>query len=252
MTTAILRLPYRIASLPRLSLIVRAGLAARGSIGAGLAVKAGGAAAVPSWWLVAGKTCIAAYQPKGAGSLPLSYVNLANPGTYDAAPGVAPTWASATGWTGNGSTMYLDTGWTPEADQSKSILIRYSGYTSGADIALSSIYIISGTLQSFGIIRSNANTAYFRNGSQLPVTITGQTAGVLAVAGNKAYINGVDGGISISSDSNAFSGTLPILAGWNNGSIGNYFAGSVQAVAIYSDTLTAGEVAVVSAAMAAL
>ena len=32
-----------------------------------------------------------AYQPKGAASLAASYFNLANPGTYNAAPGTAPS-----------------------------------------------------------------------------------------------------------------------------------------------------------------
>ena len=55
------------------------------------------AAAAAGWWVVVGKTCIAAYQPKGAASLAASYVNLQQPGTYDAAPGVAPTWAAGGG-----------------------------------------------------------------------------------------------------------------------------------------------------------
>jgi hypothetical protein len=72
------------------------------------------AAAVP-WWLaggVAAANAIAVYQPKGAADLAASYVNLANPGTYDAAPGTAPTFDAATGWTFNGSTQYLTTGVT--------------------------------------------------------------------------------------------------------------------------------------------
>ncbi len=62
-----------------------------------------------AWWLSGGisaANCIAAYQPKGAADLAASYVNLANPGTYNAAPGVAPTWAAADGWT-FGGTNYL-------------------------------------------------------------------------------------------------------------------------------------------------
>jgi len=58
MTTTTLRLPGRIERLPQLRRIVRGGLAARGSIGAGLAAKAGGAAAwsptlltsLSGWW----------------------------------------------------------------------------------------------------------------------------------------------------------------------------------------------------------
>ena len=44
MTTTTLRLPPRLERLPQLRRIVRGGLAARGSVGAGLAAKAGGAA----------------------------------------------------------------------------------------------------------------------------------------------------------------------------------------------------------------
>jgi hypothetical protein len=62
------------------------------------ALLGGGRRATP-WWYVAGQTCVAAYQPIGAPSLAASYVILANPGTYDAAPGVAPTFDAATGWT---------------------------------------------------------------------------------------------------------------------------------------------------------
>lgn len=62
----------------------------------------GGAASPPAaapWYLAGGApTPIAVYQPKGAASLAASYVNLANPGTYDAAADVpgygAPTWTT--------------------------------------------------------------------------------------------------------------------------------------------------------------
>ena len=48
---------------------------------------------------------------KGAASLAASYINLANPGTYDAAPGTAPSFDTATGWTfAAASSQYLTTG----------------------------------------------------------------------------------------------------------------------------------------------
>ena len=65
-----------------------------------LGVTANGAA---RWYLAGGisaSACVAAYQPKGSTSLAASYTNLNSPGTYNAAPGVAPTWAVAT-WTGS-------------------------------------------------------------------------------------------------------------------------------------------------------
>ncbi len=47
-------------------------------------------AAASTWWDNNGAIsgCVAAYQPKGAADLAASYVNLANSGTYNAAPGV--------------------------------------------------------------------------------------------------------------------------------------------------------------------
>lgn len=73
-------------------------------------------AAAAGWWQVAGQTCAAAYQPIGAASLAASYVNLANPGTYNAAPGVAPTLAAG-GWSFDGLTQYLTTGIVPPISQ---------------------------------------------------------------------------------------------------------------------------------------
>ena len=87
----------------------------------------GQAAAVVPWYLSGGilaANCIAAYQPKGAASLAASYVNLANPGTYDAAPVVAPTWDAVNGWVGDG-TQYLNTGVVPAANYS--MFVRFSG-----------------------------------------------------------------------------------------------------------------------------
>ena len=86
----------------------------------------GAAAAAVPWYLAGGAPApIAAYQPKGAASLAASYVNLANPGTYDAAPGVAPTHASATGWTFNGNTQYLTTN-VATSGSAWSIVLRYA------------------------------------------------------------------------------------------------------------------------------
>lgn len=64
------------------------------------------------WWLAGGQipesTSYTIYDPLAAASLSTSYVNLANPGTRDAIPGVAPTHAQGTGWQFNGTTQFLD------------------------------------------------------------------------------------------------------------------------------------------------
>src|SRR3989344_7466925 len=84
---------------------------------------------VQSTWTTAGgaPTPVAAYQPISAASLTASYANLANPGTYTAAVGVAPTFASSTGWTFNGSTQYLTTGVIPA--NGWSMIVRFSNAT---------------------------------------------------------------------------------------------------------------------------
>ena len=76
---------------------------------------------------MAGETCIAAYQPKGAADLAASYVNLITPGTYNAAPGTAPTFDAATGWTFNGSTQYLTTGVVPASGYSMLVRVADMG-----------------------------------------------------------------------------------------------------------------------------
>lgn len=204
-------------------------------------VSQGGAA---DWWAVTGKTCVAAYQPIGAASLAASYTNLANSGTNNAAPGTAPTWASATGWVFNGSTQYLTTGVVP-AD-GWSAICRYSNRSSTAGYVMGIGQTVG---QYFGFIPTASNVIYGLGGtiSVAPAL----DSGVVAISGQRAYRNGsVDGG-TISSWSGTTSLIIYIGAA-NRGVPNNYFAGNIQAIAIYSDTLSGAEVAAVSAAMAAL
>jgi len=91
--------------------------------------------AAGAWWNLFGAipnaNVVAAYQPKDAANLAASYVNLVTPGTYDAAPGTAPTWDATSGWIFNGSTQYLTTGITPVIDQSYSAIVRFTDATGG-------------------------------------------------------------------------------------------------------------------------
>lgn len=203
----------------------------------------------PSWWQVAGKTCVAAYQPKGAASLAASYVNLATPGTYDAAQGVAPT-LTADGWAFNGSSQYLTTGVIPSST-SYTYLVRFSG--------------VANTWRMFGFQNSSAAVLwiepsiaamhhYVHGGSFSDVLLTGAalTSGVMGIAGKAAYLNGSPDGTVAGAGFGGSAVEIFIGAINNGGGPGGYFSGNVQAFVAYSDTLTAGEVAVVSAAMAAL
>jgi len=210
--------------------------------------RARGAAVVAPWWAGA----IAAYQPKGAASLAASYTNLANPGTYNAALGVAPTWDALTGWTFNGTNQYLISGVMPQS-QFWSYIIKYSdavgdaGWIFGLDGGVGGPRFIGIQPRRFG------NRVRFFNGGSAdssPQLVTG----VLLIAGTKCFRDGVDSGLALA----AWGGTAPTnsltIGCINNpsGAPADFLAVKIQAFAIYSFTLTAQEVADVSAAMAAL
>lgn len=191
------------------------------------------------WWEIAGKTCVAAYQPKGAASLAASYINLANPGTYDAAPGTAPNWDVTSGW--SGSYKYLTTGIVPASGWT--VLIRFAGTANDG-----ALFGIEGTNR-WNIFPSFSGTAYFRAGGE--ATTTGVSSGVIGMAGQQGYHNGSTYGGAIGTGSIGTSALY--LMALNNGGAQNHSIGwTFQAVVIYANTLTAGEVATVSTAMSGL
>jgi hypothetical protein len=196
-------------------------------------------AAAADWWAVAGKTCVAAYQPKGAASLAASKINLANPGTYDATEGVSPIFDAA-GWTGTG-TQWLDTGIT-QTSVSWTFLVSFSGFTGGGDGRMGSLMWIAPHW--FG-----GDDTWYSNG--YVQSSPGSQSGVMGIARADCYRNGILCGAGI--DTAVFRKF--IILGVDNGSGGVQSlvsAGSVASYVVYSDVLTAGEVATVSAAMAAL
>lgn len=212
---------------------------------------AAAAAAVADWWTVAGKTCVAAYQPKGAASRAASYSNLANPGTYDAAPGNAPGWSSATGWVFNGSTQYLTTGVVPSGTQTWSQIIRFANYGNGGGWLCGTV----GGAGTYMILTPNYNGAtndwrIYRSATQVLVSPR-IAAGVMATAGAECYLNGINDG-TLSAGSGALKYEYYIGGINNGGSVAGLQSTDVLAFAIYSAVLTAGEVATLSAAMAAL
>ncbi len=201
-----------------------------------------GAVAAPpaaNWWEAGGApTPVAVYQPKGAASQAASYVNLVNPGTYDAAPGVAPSWSSGTGWAWNGSTQYLTTGIVPVVDRTWSAIVRFSD-ASAVDYAVP-----------FGVQTNdgNGNVVFdvlpnpvsqaggWENSGYLLMT-GGVSAGVMAIAGDTGYLDGVaeSGSISFQAGINV----AEITIGCRNlgASQAMFFNGKIQALAIW-DTST--------------
>ncbi len=202
---------------------------------------------VVPWYQAGGAPLpLAAYQPKGSASLAASYVNLANPGTYDAAPGVAPTFDAATGWTFNGSTQYLTTAITIGSHWS--VVCRYSNVVAGT-IALFGCDDASGAgLKYYPNLSSNH---YFFNGATVKTVAGGTTSGVAAIADTIGYLDGA-------SQATGMEGTPPARTMYigannrNNTSVIWYCGCKVQAFAIYNSGLTGPQVEAISAAMAAL
>lgn len=209
----------------------------------------GGVVAVP-WWLsggIAAANCIAAYQPKGAADLAASYVNLANPGTYNAAPGTAPTFDTTTGWTFNGSTQYLIAPITPAAGWSFLIQFANADITNGNwHGSVSS----GGGIKYFELCPGYANEVYYAMGGLLnksPSLATGN----LGWRGQTAIRNGIDDG-SIPAG-NGVCVLNPYIGNRNNdGSADRPLSGKVSAVVYYAVTITSDQAIAVSAAMADL
>jgi hypothetical protein len=203
------------------------------------------AAAAANWWEVTGQTCVAAYAPRGAASQAASYVNLANPGTYDCTVGAAPTWDATNGWIFNGSSQYLITGIVPNSDD-WSAFVRFSNATGqfGWLLCGGSSYSIMGVSADWLYARCYFNGQNFQLG---PATVT---SGVLAVAGRNGYYNGASE-VTLGISNNAWR-NLYIGARNNDGTAIEYGASRIQAVAIYSTALSAGDVAALTTAMNAL
>lgn len=214
------------------------------------------AAAAASWWLeggVAAANAIAVYQPKGAASLAASYDNIAAPGngladgTYDAAPGVAPTFDAATGWTFNGINQYLTTGVT--ATVSHSMLVRFSS-ASGTQQAILIGTLTAGARFWFKPLYFGPSLSYGWGSSEFIAT-PNITSGVLGLTADAGYKNG----IPVVAVTGSFAGsTTELFIGCGSFGItpANYISSEVQAAAIYDTILTAPQVALISAAMAAL
>ena len=219
---------------------IRSVLGSRASIAGVLGSGRGGAPA--AWYLAGGVSaanCVAAYQPKGAVSLAASYTNLANPGTYNAAPGATPpAWDTSYGWSISGSVSTISA--SISGNQNFSVLIRFSDRTSGSRL---------GGLRSGGAYMMylapfwSTVTLYYYNGGFVTAGAA-ITSGVSGMAGAQPYKNG-------GTDGSPF-GAATFTTNSFDIQPGMALTCKVQAVAIYNTTLTAPQVAAISSAMSLL
>ncbi len=153
-----------------------------------------------AWSPLALPGLVAWYQPKGAASLAASYVNLANPGTYDAAPVAgAPAFDALIGWTFDG-TNPLDTGITPVSGNA--MQWRFRNATQDTYIG----YYKVGARFDIAPNRSSNDVAY-GSGGQRGVAPR-LRYGTVGVAAQQGYRNGVADGAAIAAWTAAASGTV--------------------------------------------
>jgi hypothetical protein len=201
------------------------------------------------WWLAGGihpSQVVAAYQPKGAVDLAASYVNLANPGTYDATVGVSPDLDA--GWKFSGASQYLI---GPPAT-SDGFAIRFSEAT------YNSCWVLGATKSTheLGFVnrKDTANRLYKNTHNYGGNTIIGGAidSGVVVINNTACYLNSISDGTTQGS----FAETINIWIGArnNNGVANGFTNGRIQAVCFFASgtTLTAAQIAALSAAMAAL
>jgi hypothetical protein len=204
---------------------------------------------VLGWWLSGGisaANCIAAYQPKGAADLAGSYINKANPSTYDAAPGTAPTWNATNGWIFlSTSSQYLRTGLT--GADGWSAICRYSNFDGPTNGCIFAGNAGAGAL--FGIQWNSSSEYYPMHQSYATVSEALVASGVIAIAGQDYYLDHVYK-TTIGTTPNVYREIY--IGSSNNGSANNFCKVYIQAFALYDITLSAPQVIAVTDAMTAL
>lgn len=220
--------------------------------GMGIIFGPAAAAAAAPWYLSGGisaANCIAAYQAKAVADQAASYVNLANPGTYNLTTTAAPTWDTVTGWTFDGATQFLKTGITPTSTYS--MIARFANWNQTLALGYfigsywtDRFYLGVNTLASNAIIYGFGNKNKSAETPRL-------TAGVMAVSNFKGYRDGVLDW----DEAGTWAGSATAIQigrrGINTGSGDNYAATDVIAAAIYDIPIDSYQAALY-AAMAAL
>lgn len=204
-----------------------------------------GGVATP-WYRAGGAPLpVAAYQPKGAATYAIAKQNISLPGTHDLFEGIIPGWNSADGFIFTGS-QWLDTDITPANG--------YTAMVQFANATTASFYALFGTLFNgarFNVYPNSGFGVVYGYGS-LTLSNPGLASGNLGICGGRGYRNGfAEGAVMSFTAVNPFKLVLGARRS-TGGAVGEFAKANISAFVIYSVTLTAAQVAAVSAAMAAL
>ena len=207
-----------------------------------------GAQASGPWYLSGGisaANCVWAYLPKGAADLATSYVNLANPGTYNATPRVAPSLSS--GWVFTGTQWLTNT----YKLQDTSLVIVQFNNNSGTGYLFSQYKTTGGEKIVVGIVPNLAGVVRYVNGNAYTGVAPVLNSGNLAVGNGNGYRNGIANATiansTLTSDQNFAIGAQ--YPGYGPYSL---LSATIVAIAAYIVAPNDTQVAAVSTAMAAL
>ena len=217
---------------------------------------------VTPWYLAGGVSaanCIAAWQPKGAASLAASYVNLANPGTYNLTGTTPPTWNASDGWICADSgkklsvnSISLGTTLTVVARIVPSLqkLPYYFSGLVGVSTTTQSPLAISGTSSTVDYIEYTVSTSGVSNASALTLLNTDvNVATTRNGVGVSVYRNGI--AVADTGDLAANTAcTVTHLLQRETFQLAYY--GKVYSIAIYNSVLTADQISAIHTAMSAL
>jgi len=195
------------------------------------------------WYLAGGvspASHIARYQAIGAATYAASKVNLANPGTNDLTCSSGDmAWTTENGWLGNDS-RYLKTGIVPTG--SYTVYVHFSDLTKVGSSGL------------FGASASGTGMYIYINDSQFTYAANYKTAtntipmpqyndGILCMAGDKVYYNGVEIGTVATQYDGA--GELVFMAALSGGTSPAIV--KIKAALVYNTKHSAAQVALISA-----
>lgn len=213
-----------------------------------ISTTAAAAAAASEWWLeggVAEAECVAAYAAKGAASQAASYVNLANPGTYDLTVGSAPAWDTGSGWDFNGSSHYLLTGVAPTWGYT--MIVKLSSFDAnnfGIPVGTGTFFLQNwdGTTFRYSLVNAPFQTLGYAASGVFAIAGGGYAAGI-------GYRDGVQDVTGMGNGGEPTYVEFYIGANNNAGSPANYSGAVVQAVAIYNTQLSQAEIDAIGDAM---
>ena len=216
---------------------IRLGLGARGAVGLGLGASEPAAVESGVPWSQWFDHCWIA---KGAASQAASYNDLT--GSQTLTTGTAPAWDGVNGWHNfDGLSAYLETGLTPATTWS--VLIAFADAVNDTD----NLYLFGMPYFYITPFRNAASGTKFSMGLVKDLLDGGTLSGVLGMAGQYAFKNGSNVGAIATGP----SPTLTIRIGMYSG-LGLFTKAKIYALGLTTSTLTDGQMAAASAAMATL